>query len=136
MDHLEIAHRRLHNQHLAGEQPADPVAVVASLGAMQAQEYGLARWSVAQRAREVDDTAVRQALEDGRILRTHALRPTWHFVAAQDIKWIQSLTGPRVHAVNATIYRQHGPDEETATRTSAIIAAALAGGHALTRTEL
>jgi hypothetical protein len=101
MDGLEIAHRRLHGQHLSGAPLADPAAVVGHLGAVQAQEYAIAKWSVGQRTAGFDDAAVQRAIDEGAILRTHALRPTWLFVAAADIVWLQALTGPRVHAFNA-----------------------------------
>ncbi len=32
----------------------------------------------------------------GAFLRTHILRPTWHFVAPEDLRWILDLTSPRV----------------------------------------
>lgn len=127
---------RLRNQRLVGAGDAEPAAVVAWFGAMQAQEYALARWSVGQRASGLDDATVRRAVDEGRILRTHALRPTWHFIAAADLRWIQELTGPRVHAFNAYYYRTHGIDEATAQRTNAVIVDALRGGNHLTRKEL
>jgi hypothetical protein len=136
MDGLEIAHRRLHGQHLSGSPLADPVAVVRHFGAMQAQEYAVAKWSVGQRTTGYDDAAVQRLVDEGAILRTHALRPTWHFVAAADIGWIQALTGPRVHAFNAYHYRQHGLDDEVSARTNKAITAALRGGNHLTRKEL
>jgi len=61
MDGLEIAHRRLHNQHLSAAPLADPVAVVRHFGAMQAQEYAVAKWSVAQRTSGCDDAAMQRA---------------------------------------------------------------------------
>ena len=79
---------------------------------------------------------MQRLVDDGAILRTHALRPTWHFVAAADIGWIQALTAPRVHAFNGYYYRQHGVDDELAARTNQIIVAALRGGNHLTRPEL
>lgn len=127
---------RLRNHSLIGATATDPAAVVARFGAMQAQEYALAKWSVGQRATDLDDAAVQRAVDEGRILRTHALRPTWHFIAAADLRWIQALTGPRVHAFNAYYYRLHGLDEATTERTNAVIVAALRGGNHLTRKEL
>ncbi len=130
---------RLGNQHLVGpveNRGADAAAVVARFGAMQAQEFAIARWSVGQRAHGLDDAAVQRAFDEGQILRTHALRPTWHFIAAVDLAWIQRLTGPRVHAFNAYYYRSHGLDPAGAARTNEVIADALRGGHALTRSEL
>jgi DNA glycosylase AlkZ-like len=136
VDALDIAHRRLHNQHLSGDPLADPAAVVRHLGAVQAQEYAPAKWGLAQRTRGFDDAAVQRLVDTGAILRTHALRPTWHFIAAVDIGWIQALTGPRVHAFNAYYNRQHGLDDESARRTNQIIVSALRGGNHLTRPEL
>ena len=136
IDGLEIAYRRLANQHVSGSPLPDPVAVVAHHGAMQAQEYAVAKWSVGQRTTGVTDTEVQAAIDDGRILRTHALRPTWHFIAARDIGWIQALTGPRVHAFNAYYYRTHQMDDAFAATTNALITGALRGGNYLTRKEL
>jgi hypothetical protein len=136
MDGLEIAYRRLHNQHLSGPSAADPAAVVAHLGAVQAQEYAVAKWSVAQRTTGVDDAAMQRAVDDGLILRTHALRPTWHFVAARDIRWVQAVTGPRVHQFNGYQYRLQGVDDELAAKACKIFARVLRGGNHLTRKEL
>jgi hypothetical protein len=110
VDGKEVARRRLHSQRLAGPPLADPVAVVRHFGAIQAQEYAVARWAVGQRCSGADDTALRRAVDEGAIVRLHALRPTWHFVAAEDVGWIQALTAPRVHTMNAFYYRQHGMD--------------------------
>ncbi|GAA1808904.1 winged helix DNA-binding domain-containing protein [Luedemannella flava] len=136
MDALEVARRRLHNQHLSGVALSDPVAVVRHLGCVQAQEYAVARWAVGQRCAGVDDDAVRDAVDAGRILRTHIIRPTWHFVAPEDIRWIQAATAPRVHRLSGTYYRMHGLDDEMAARTAKVIASALRGGNHLTRPEL
>jgi hypothetical protein len=136
MDALEAAHRRLYNQHLSGAPLADPVAVVGWFGAVQAQEYALAKWSLGQRTSGYDDAAVQRLVDAGAILRTHALRPTWHFVAGADLGWIQSVTAPRVHAMSAYYYRQQGIDDDLAARTATLIAAALRGGNHLTRREL
>lgn len=136
MDGLEIARHRLHNQHLTGAPLAHPIAVVSHMGAVQAQEYAVARWSVGQRTSGFDDTGVQRLIDDGSIVRTHALRPTWHFVAASDLRWIQAVTGPRVHAFNAYYYRQMGIDADLAAKAADLMMEALAGGTYLTRKEL
>jgi hypothetical protein len=136
MDGREIAYRRLHGQALVGPPLADPVAVVRHLGAMQAQEHAVAKWAVGQRTTGVDDAAVQRLLDSGALVRTHALRPTWHFLAPDDVLWIQELTGPRVHQFNAYHYRQFGLDDAAAARGAKVIGDALAGGNHLTRKEL
>lgn len=135
MDGFEIAHWRLANQHLSGPGRLDPVDVVRHFGAMQAQEFTMAKWSIGERS-GVDEATVGKLIDEGAILRTHALRPTWHFVAASDIAWIQALTGPRVHAITGYYYRLHGIDDELSAKTNRLIAQALAGGNHLTRSEV
>src|SRR5215813_10362751 len=83
----DIARRRLTRQLLSCARRKRPEDVVHWLGAAQAQEYGPAKWALAQRLPAgTTDAAVEQAFTDGRILRTHVMRPTWHFVAAADIR--------------------------------------------------
>jgi hypothetical protein len=133
---LEIAARRLVNQCLVGEPLATPAEVLHRLGAVQAQEYPLARWSLGQRARDLDETAIDRALADGDILRTHVLRDTWHFVAADDIRWIVELTGPRIRMRNEGMHRRVGLDARLLERTDALIVEALTERGRLTRMQL
>jgi hypothetical protein len=137
MDGFEVARGRLHHQHLAGPPCADPVAAVRRLGCVQAQERAVATWSLAQRCPPgVTDADVRRLLDDGTILRTHILRPTWHFVLGEELGWIQAVTAHRVHVFNRYYNRLHGLDESTARVTNKLITDALRGGNHLTRKEL
>ena len=102
----DIAQLRMHSQHLWGAPPDTPQEVVHWLGAVQGQDYLVAKWSLAQRTKGITGPAIDRAMADGSILRTHVLRPTWHFVVPGDIRWIQELTGPRVHLQNADYYRK------------------------------
>jgi hypothetical protein len=133
---LSVARQRLARQHLVDPGFDDPVQVVSALGAVQAQDFAGAKWAVAQRANRVTEAEVEQAFIDGAIVRTHLLRPTWHFVAAEDLRWIQSLTAPRVHAANAYQYRQVGVDAALVRRSHAVLEQVLQGGQALTRSEI
>ena len=132
----DIAHQRLQNQRIAGPPFATPEEVVRWLGAVQAQEYAGAKWAVAQRARGVTDAAMDRAFADGALLRTHLLRPTWHFVIPADIRWMLALTAPRVHGMNAHAYRTHGLDDAVFARSDAALARALEGSAHRTRSEL
>ncbi|MGQ0605261.1 MAG: winged helix DNA-binding domain-containing protein, partial [Anaerolineales bacterium] len=82
------------------------------------------------------DAVIDQAFAEGTILRTHVMRPTWHFVTPADIRWLLKLTAPRVHALNATYYRKLELDAPTLKRSHAALAKALRGGQQLTRDEL
>jgi hypothetical protein len=132
----DIAWRRLANQHLIGAPFASPLEVVRRLGAVQSQDYPGAKWGVAQRTLAATDFDVERALNEGAIVRTHVLRPTWHFVAAEDIRWMLALTAPRVRQRMVTYDRQLELDDKVYTRAANAIGKALAGGKQLTRIEL
>jgi Winged helix DNA-binding domain len=108
---------------------------VAGLTAVQSQEHWYARWSVGQRTRRAKASEVDRAFDDGRFLRTHVLRPTWHYVAATDLGWLIELSGPRVDASNARRYRDLELDRVVLNRANDQIAATVADGHR-TRREL
>jgi hypothetical protein len=132
----ELAHRRLRSQRLSGDGCASPEEVVGCLVAVQSQDYAPAKWSLGQRSAGTGDDAVQAAFARGDFLRTHVLRPTWHFVAPADIRWLLELTGPRVHIQNGTLYRQPGLDAATRARSEVVLAEALRGGEQRTRREL
>jgi hypothetical protein len=132
----DVTLRRLHNQRLAGSEFKTPEQVVAWLGAVQAQDYPGAKWGVGLRSSTLTESEVDAAFDAARIVRTHILRPTWHFVAADDIRWMLELSAPRVHASNAHMYRKLELDARAFGRCRTIIRRALKGGRALTRTEL
>jgi Winged helix DNA-binding domain len=132
----EIAQWRMHNLGLWGRPATSATEVVARLGAMQAQEFPYARWSIAQRASDVGDSEIAELFDDGAFIRTHVLRPTWHFVMPSDIRWMLRLTAPRVKAMGASYERRLELDERIYARTNRIIERALAGGTHMTRKEL
>jgi hypothetical protein len=131
-----IAAQRLRSHRLEGPALRGPAEVVRWLGAVQAQEYAVAKWGVGQRARSVTDAAVERAFTAGTILRTHVLRPTWHFVAPADIRWMLELTAPRIHAASAYRYRDLELDAATFRRSHAALSRALRDGESMTRAEI
>jgi winged helix DNA-binding protein len=131
-----IVRRRLANQYLAAQGPKKASDVVRALGAVQAQDYAGAKWALAQRTRGATDAEIERELSDGSILRTHVLRPTWHFVAPADIRWMLALTAPRVNAAMAYYDRILELDAAVFRRSNAALTKALAGGKHLTRAEL
>jgi hypothetical protein len=132
----ELIAERLRNQHLTRPGRRDPAHVVASLGAMQAQDYPAVKWAIGLRAPGCHNASIEDAFNAGTILRTHVLRPTWHFVAAEDIKWMVELSAPRVHAANAYYYKQSGLDAKVFARSCAMIHRVLEDEQYKTRAEL
>jgi hypothetical protein len=98
LTHSGIATERFRRHRLLRPGPADAADVVGWFGAVQAQDYRATRWALALRMRGSTPPAdIDAAFAAGEILRTHVMRPTWHFVARGDIRWLLELTAPRVH---------------------------------------
>jgi hypothetical protein len=142
VDANEAVARRMHGLGLwGGASAGTPAEAVSRLAAMQGQEFGYALWGVAQRTRRaagirsLDARAMRTAFNTGELLRTHAVRPTWHLLARDDIDWMLRLLSPRVHVANAFMYRTTAVDDEVAIAAERAIATAVAGGPR-TRAEL
>ena len=133
---MDIARRRLAAQHLAHPTLTDVAEVVRRLGAMQSQDYAGAKWAIGMRSRGVTDASVERAFNEGRIIRTHVLRPTWHFVDPADVRWMLALTAPRIKAAMAFYDRKLELDDALLRRTNAVIERALRDGKQATRAEL
>jgi hypothetical protein len=131
-----VAAERLSNQHITTAGPLDPADLVAWFGAVQAQEYQAAKWGLGLRIPGAVDQDVERACDEGRILRTHVMRPTWHFVARRDIRWMLALTAPRVQRSTASYHRHIGLEPRLCVRAAGVFERALRDGRSLTRREL
>ena len=137
LDDDTIRRLRLTHQQLVASALTEPAAVVSHLVAMQAQEYAMARWAIGLRLADGGtDQSVESACDEGRILRLHALRPTWHFVAAEDIRMVLQVTAKRVHQANAFMYRSLDLDPARLDRFADLVRGLLSGGSQLTRKEI
>ena len=106
------------------------------LGAVQAQDFAAAKWALGLRLQRSMDAEVEKAYNAGQILRTHVMRPTWHFLAPQDIRAVLALTAHRVRAGSAAMHRKLELDGRLLSRCHRVLTAALRDGQHLTRTEL
>jgi hypothetical protein len=132
-----IAAARLGNQRIASPIAGGPAAVVAALGAVQAQEFEAAKWGLGLRMRDgTTEAAIERAFTEGRILRTHVLRPTWHFVPRADIRWMLELTRPRVQRAVSSYHKRLGLETALLNRATGVIERALDRHGASTRQEL
>jgi hypothetical protein len=133
----EIARWRLRSQHLVSPFAASASEAVGTLLAVQAENPSQAAWAVASRTQDPEETDLATLLDDGAVLRTHVMRPTWHFVRADDIGWLLELTGPRVRRVTGQqLRRAHGLDEPAIEHAVAAVGQALADRGELTRAQL
>jgi hypothetical protein len=127
---------RLHHQWLVRPAVRRPEEIVAHFGAVQSQDFAMAKWALALRSVNLTEAQVAAAFDAGAILRTHVLRPTWHFVAPADIRWMLQLTGPRVRALLLANDRLQGIDAALLRRSRVVIERAFSAGAHLTRDEL
>ena len=136
MNSSDIISQRLHNQKLSAPEFRQPVEVVRWFGAVQAQDFNAAKWALALRMRRATNASIEAAYNEGRILRTHVMRPTWHFVAPDDIRWLLPLTAPRVNLRCGPNYRKYELDATVFKRSNRVLTNALKGGKHLTRAAL
>jgi hypothetical protein len=132
----EIIKLRLVNQQIAATKFVDPQQLVTWMAAIQSQDYGMAKWAIGLRLQNLDDASVEKAFNEGKILRTHVLRPTWHFVTPQDIRWMLELTAPRILPFLAYYDRILSLEKKVLKKCNDVLAKALQGGKQLTRDEV
>ncbi|HVV55138.1 MAG TPA: winged helix DNA-binding domain-containing protein, partial [Mucilaginibacter sp.] len=136
MPGFDINRLRLQNQHLAKPELTQPADIVRWLGAVQAQDYAGAKWALGQRLKGAADRLIEEAFNRGDIIRTHVMRPTWHFLAAEDVRWMLDLSAARIHAGVVHAHRTFGLDEAVFSKATHIITKLLEGGRHITRNEI
>lgn len=132
----EISNVRLISQQIAGTKLRSPKEIVGWMGAIQAQDFNMAKWAIGIRQNKAIEENIDAAINSGEIIRTHVLRPTWHFVSADDIYWMLELTAPRIKAFMKSSNKLLELTEKILTKSNLIIEKALSGSKHLTRKEL
>lgn len=133
---MDISFTRLSQQKISHRDLSAPQEVVAYMGAMQAQDFEMSKWAIGLRLSSSTQTPIEKALNDGKLVRTHILRPTWHIVSGQDVRWMMALTGKNIKALAATYERKLGMDAALFTKANDLIIKALEGGKSLSRQEI
>jgi hypothetical protein len=135
MTYHEISHHRLVSQKLYKTSPISPQEIVKHLGAMQAQDYSMAKWAIGSRC-NATEKEIEEAINSAEIIRTHILRPTWHFVSADDIYWMLDVSAPQVKRFTASAGKKYGYDAKKLDQTNSKIEKLLSGNNHLTRDEI
>ena len=131
-----ISKTRLISQKIASTEFKTPSEIVRWMGAMQAQDYAMAKWAIGVRLTNLNEKIIDSAIDKGEILRIHVLRPTWHFVSADDIYWMLQLSAPKVKSSLKSRHNQLELTESVIAKTSSIIEKTLSNQICLTRDEL
>lgn len=135
MDSSFIRNHRLKNQKLTETKFSNPEKLVSHFGAMQAQDYGMAKWAIGLRTGKAEKD-IEYAINEGKIIRTHILRPTWHFVAAEDIYWMLELTAPNVKRLIISAAAKMGIEESHLNNYNEKLQRLLSNNNHLTREEI
>ncbi|MDR1034074.1 MAG: winged helix DNA-binding domain-containing protein [Bifidobacteriaceae bacterium] len=133
VEHAEI---RMQCQKLMNTDITAPEQAVQWMGAMQAQHYSMAKLAVGVRIEDGTFANVESALRSGKILRTHVMRPTWHFVAGEDIRWMCALSENRFKTADAQWDKDYGLTPKIYAEVNRVIVNALTGNNHLTRQEI
>ena len=132
----EISLIRLISQQIETPMATTVRELVGQMGAMQAQDFAMAKWAIGKRLRPTDDLEVERAIDRGEVVRTHLMRPTWHLVAAEDIYWMLELTAPQVKSTTRSYDQKLELTEALLAKSRKLILASLKDGNHLTREEL
>lgn len=132
----ELLYMRLQNQLLGSHELKEPQDIVSWMGAMQSQTFDLARWAIGIRLQSKSVEDVNEALNTGKIIRTHILRPTWHFVSADDFYWMFDLSNPRLKSACRSSCKIHKADESLIYKCIPVVEKALLGGKHLIKQEI
>lgn len=127
MQSRDIGQARLAAQQISATRFDDPAALVAHMGAMQAQDHAHALWAIGLRVKGGTATSVQGAIAARGVVRTWMLRGTLHFVAGADLRWMLALVGARNVAGAASRHRQLGLDQKVFDSCRKLFEKALAG---------
>ncbi len=132
----EIVKQRLHNQQIHATEPTSPAELVEWMGAIQAQDYEMSKWAMGVRLPNYTEGSIEAALNNGEVLRTHLLRPTWHLVSPTNIRWMLELSRPQIEKIVMAYNQRLELDFSIREKSNTIIEKALLEHHYLTRNEL
>jgi hypothetical protein len=136
MTSKEISHLRLINQKIANTDFKSAGEIVSWMGAIQAQDFSMAKWAAGLRIQESTAEDIEASFDKGEIIRTHVMRPTWHLVAAGDIYWMLELTAPQIKAAMKSRHKELELTEPLVAKCFRIIEKALIKEHNMTREAL
>lgn len=123
----DIARIRLASQQIGATRFDEPGALVAHMGALQAQDHASALWAIGLRVRGASLADVLAAIASRAVVRTWLLRGTLHVVAGADLRSMLALLGPRTIAAMAGRHRQLELDDQVFTACRKLLEKALRG---------
>jgi hypothetical protein len=132
----DLALLRLSAQHIAQADFVTAEAVVRHLGAMQAQDYAGAKWSIGLRMANATAADIELAVAERRIVRSWPQRGTIHFVAPEELRWRLQLTTPRLLRSAQRRHDTLGLTAADFAKARDLFSQALQGGRLLSRPDM
>lgn len=136
MEFSDISNIRLSNQNLTIKKETSPKQLIEYLGAIQGQDFHMSKWAMGARLNNITENEIETAFNNGEILRTHVLRPTWHIVSPKDIRWMLKLTAPHIRSNSGSRHRELELNNKTLSKIYRLIEIKLRDNNHLTRDEL
>ncbi len=106
------------------------------MGAIQAQDYTMSKWAVGIRLQSATLRDVEKSLQQGEIVRTHIMRPTWHLVPAEDLRWMLQLSSDRMRGAVTIYEKNRGINIDLHVKTNSLLEKILEGNNHLNRQEI
>lgn len=103
---MEISKVRLFSQRIDSQEFKSANDVVRWMGAVQSQDYSMAKWAIGVRLKNPRESEIESSIDKGEIIRTHLLRPTWHFVSPRDIYWMLHLSSSKIRSSAKARHKQ------------------------------
>ena len=132
----EISNLRLINQQVLYSNMKSIDDIAKKLCAVQAQDYNMAKWALGVRVPGSTNEMIEASINNGEIIRTHLLRPTWHIVSSDDIYWLLGLTAPHIKTTLKSRQKELEITGYVIRKSKKIFEKELLDGHHLTRQEL
>jgi hypothetical protein len=136
MNQKSISGLRTVNQQLTSSKFKSAREVAVWMGALQAQDYDMAKWALGIRMQNSTLESINREIDSGSIIRTHLLRPTWHFVSSDDLHWMLELTAPRIKSATKFREKHLGLTDHILSKCFGILVKVLRDGNHSTRQEL
>src|SRR5689334_13499668 len=136
MNTTDIANIRLANQQIQGTKFKKAKDIVSWMGVMQSQDYNMAKWATGIRLPGSTEKTIEASIHKGEIIRTHLLRPTWHFVSPDDIHWMLDLSASKLKALVKTRNKELELTDAVLKKSNTLLEKALTKNGHLTRDEL
>jgi hypothetical protein len=136
MNSKDISNIRTFSQKIAATEFKTVKEIVRWMGAIQAQDFSMAKWAIGLRILDSTDERIEDSFNKGEIIRTHLLRPTWHFISAEDIYWMLELTAPQIKSSMKSRNKELELSESIFTKSKCLLEKTLSNGLSLTRDEI